>query len=209
MNADRSNGSFGESDALKRAFAHQRLRHHNSFWSYLNTARRSAKLYAHWMRLVTVFRRFRLVTLILRLTAFVLSVLEAGALALLSALLLLFFLPILIFLSLGILLTVLWEAPKKNREIASQIKEKQIHVLFWENESGEFFKANARSLAAQEGNAVIVISPFYLSSRGIRKRSPFYVTARMEEKDLFLVRRYYFFSLQKAVLSKEKTAYWY
>ena len=209
MHTTDTNGRLNESVALKSAVAHQRFRHHSSFWSYLNTARRSAKLYTHWMRLVTVFRRFRLVTLILRITAFVLSVLEAGALALLSALLLLFFLPILIFLTLGILLTVLCEAPRKNREIASQTNDKQIHVLFWESESGDFFQANARSLAAQEGNAVIVVSPFYLSPRGFFKHSPFYATVRMEEKDLFLVRRYYFFSLQKAVLSKQKTAYWY
>ncbi len=194
-------------DALALARAHQALQTHRSVWSYARACWREATLYMLWKRCLTAFRRFRLVTLILRISAFLLAALETGALVLLSGFLLLLCLPVLIFLSLMILITALWEAPQKNREILAKIAQKRIYVLFLEEGSGAFFKANVYDLASRENSAVVIISPFWFSTRGIAQKRGFYVTAREEMENVFLVRRYYFFALKKHVLGTRSCAY--
>ncbi len=57
---------------------------------------------------------------------------------------------------------------------------------------------------AKEGNAAVLISPYWISPRGLRGKE-FYFTIRMEEQNLYLIRRYYFFSLRKSVLREENT----
>ena len=52
---------------------------------------------------------------------------------------------------------------------------------------------------AADGVAVLVVSPYPLSSRGLGGKGGFF-TARREAEGLYLVRRHYFFMLRKRVL---------
>ena len=188
--------------ARRRSFSHKSFLQHA--WSSL----REATLYTRIKRLVAYFRRVRLVAVILRIAGAILTLLEAGALVLLTTVLLLLLLPPLLLFSLAVLLTVLVEAPRKNRALLQSTEGKRIYVLFLPTHGGDFFKANARALAAQKNTAVIVVSPFWFSSRGLSHKR-FYCTVRREYENVYLVRRYYFFSLKRHVLQQHNTAFLY
>ncbi len=62
-----------------------------------------------------------------------------------------------------------------------------------------YFIRHARAMAAEPGVAVIVVSPYFFSTRGLGGRGA-YFTARQEGEELFLVRKHYYFFLRRAVL---------
>ncbi len=65
--------------------------------------------------------------------------------------------------------------------------------------SEPFFWRQAQAMAAEEGVAVLVVSPYVLSDRGMGGRGAFF-TARKETEGVYLVRRHYFFILRRRVL---------
>ena len=124
-----------------------------------------------------------------------------------TVLLLLLVPPVLLF-TLGVSLALLIEAPRKNQYFLQKTTQKRIYVLFLTNPMGKFFQANVQSLAAKENAIVLVVSPYWVSPRGIAGKG-FFCTARREAANVYLIRRYYYFSLQKAVLNKRETVYLY
>ena len=179
-----------------------------SFFKYVLGNIRSAALYGHWLRVLAYFRRLRLVAIILRIAGILLTVLQTGALVLLTTVIFLIALPIFVSLMLGILLTALLESRKTNRVLSKLLCGKRIYILFAAEDPTPFFIANAKDLALRPNAAVLIVSPFLLSSKGIfRKR--FYCTARREAENIYTLRRYYFFNLRKKVLGDKETAYFY
>lgn len=189
------------------AAQHQKMTSHRFFLGYVYDLFTNAPLYTHWKNLLSYVRRFRTVTFLLRLVTLLLSILETGALVILSTALFLVILPILIALMLGILLTACIESRRTNRALQKATQGKKIYVLFLPLQNAPLLAATAQEFAAG-GGVVFAISPYWISSKGFSK-GRFYCTARCEWENVHLVRRYYFFSLQKRVLSKTDVAYIY
>ena len=195
-------------DAIRQKLLHQRsLFRPDSVWQHIWSAWSQAPLYARWQQFLLYFRRVRLVAYLFRASLFILTVLEAGILAVTATILLLLLLPPLVLFAVGILLAVLIESPHRNHYFWDQTMQKRIYVLFLQDPDSAFFKGNARSLASDD-SIVIIVSPFWLSPRGIRGKS-LYSTARREYKNVYIVRRYYYFTLKRHVLTKRNTAFLY
>ncbi|MBQ8345954.1 MAG: hypothetical protein IJY42_06800, partial [Clostridia bacterium] len=71
-----------------------------------------------------------------------------------------------------------------------------------------FLMENAKDLASR-GKAVVVVSPYRISPKGLNGSRKLYFTAREEFPAVYLIRRYYFFSFRKHVLDQTQTAYLY
>lgn len=178
-------------------------------FSYLRASITGHALYERWLALLRVIRRARLVVLLLRIASFLLSVLETGALLIVSVLLLLVLLPFATALLPGFLLAAWIESKKSNRFLKKQIKEKRIYLLFLPTEGGDFLLANAKSLASRPNCAVLLISPYLLSRRGLDRKGRFYLSHRIEEKNLFLLRRWYFVSFRRHILNLSDAVFLY
>lgn len=165
-----------------------------------------------WMlsrRILEWLRRFRIAAFLLRAATLIWSVLQAGTAVILSTLVLLIALPLLTSLMLGILLTTLLEARKCNRFLLEKTEGKTVYVLFLPQKNSAFFAANVRDLARDPSRTVILVSPYWISSRGLEGKGYFYCTLRRETESVYLIRRTYFFALRRRVLAKRKTAYLY
>ena len=191
-----------------RLLRQSRLFHHQSVLGHLWDAWSSTPLYSRWQSFLTYFRRVRLVAYLLRLSLLLLTALEAGVLAVIATVLLLFLAPPVLLFTIGVTLALLVEAPRRNRRFRQETAQKRIYVLFLTESGGTFFKANARSLAARKNTVVLIVSPYWISPRGIAGKG-FFCTARRECENVYLVRRYYYFSLKRSVLDKRETAYLY
>lgn len=192
----------------QEAAQNRKLTAHRFFFGYAYDLIIHTSLYRQWQRLLRTVRRFRAVAVTLRILTFLLTVVETGALVILSTAVFLVILPLALALTLGLLLTALLESKQTNRYLSKVLAGKHVYVLFWSEDSSSFFWQNARSLAQDEQCAVIAVSPYWISAKGLRK-SPFYCTARQESHNLYLIRRYYFFRLRKRVLSGLRVAYVY
>lgn len=199
--------SQAEQAAKSKAEKHRRLTSHRFFLSYAWEVLSHAPVVSAWRSFLTYLRRFRTVAFVLRALTVLFAVLETGALVVLSTAIFLVLLPFAVALMLGILLTALLESRRSNRMMAHALEGKTVLVLFASSPISPYQRGNAQELA-ERGYAVIVISPFLISPRGIRE-SGFYCTVRTEAKNLYLVRRYYFFSLRKRVLRHVRTGYVY
>lgn len=175
---------------------------HRFFFGYLHSLITEAPLYVQVSRFLRYVRRFRTVALVVRLIGIAAAILQTGTLVLLGTALFLVLLPLGGALLLGLLLTALLESRRSNRLLQERLAGRQVTVLFLSPEQSPFFRANLRDLKAR-GQAILVVSPFLISSKGLAK-GRFYCTLREEERDVFLIRKYYFFSLRKHVLSKAR-----
>lgn len=200
------NKKQAEEDFAKRTFNrvmdHRRVIGHSYFLGYLLARIKQAPLYSQWQELLTSFRRIRLLARLLKLLGFFFSVVETGTLVILSTALFLVILPVLILLMAGILLTAWIQSHHSNKIISRSLKKDTVVITFPEIPIGGFQLQNLRDLAAR-GYTVLLISSRWISPAGIHP-SPFYLTFRCEEDNLYLIRPYYFFSLRKRVLRSKK-----
>ena len=183
--------------------AHPTLTAHKHFAGYLYYIFTHAPLYLHWKQLLAYVRRFRTVAFIFRVIGILVTILETGALVILTTMLFLILLPVAAALMLGILITARIDSRRANQKMKAALEGKKTYIFFLPREQTEFLLANAHSLA-MAGNAVVVISPYWISPRGLCK-GHFYFTVRKEGEGIFLIRRYYFFSLRKRVLKNKRT----
>ncbi len=147
-------------------------------------------------KLLTYLRRLR----IIQIAATVLTAVGTIALvAVVSAALIPFLIAGTVFLGVGACVL----SRQTNRHLKQALDGRHLRVFFpprgasWEPDS--FFMRQARAMAAEDGVAVIIVSPYSLSRRGAGKKS-FFFTARRDAEHLYVVRRHYFFMLRKRVL---------
>ena len=191
----------------RQALYDRKMVMHRSLFGYLYDLLTHTSLYAKWQSVLSVLRRARAVSFTLKVLTVLFSILETGALVILSTVLFLIILPIGSMLMLGILLTAFLESKRTNEQLASELAGKQIYVLFLRDGDENRFQAqNARELATH--GTVLLISPYWISAKGLYPHG-FYCTVRREAPNILLVRRYYFFSLRRRVLHGLNTAYLY
>lgn len=190
---------------LQKIAEHRRMTLQKSFLRYLLTTFRRGTFYRNWQAWLSVVRGFRLIRLFLRISAILFGLLEAGTLVLLSTVLFLILLPLLAFLFLAVLLTAFSLSGATNRMLRRATEGKKVILLFLPEKPDAFFKANAMDLA-RGGFSVFLISPYRILPKGLSS-GRFYVTARKEYPDVYLIRPYYFFSLKRHVLRARETVF--
>ncbi len=181
---------------------------HRFFLGYAYDLFRRGAFYTAWQNLLKQLRRIRLIAFLVRVLTVFLSLLQTGALVLLATVLFLILLPIGSSLMLGILLTALIESRQTNRRLRNELANKNVYILFAYDPPSPFLFQNAADLSAHKDTAVLIVSPYWISGKGIKK-GRFYCTARQEAEGIYLIRRYYFFSLKKHVLPHTKITYIY
>ncbi len=179
--------------------ASSRRAHHyrrNSYLRYLFESMMESLPVRIISTLLTYLRRLRVVRVV---ATIVVAVGTVVLVTILSAALL----PILFF---GTAFLAIWSglrSRRMNRILRQKLRGKHLRVFFPPRGTSlvkdSFFIRQARAMAQKEDVAVLIVSPYSLSRRGIGKKK-FYFTAREEEPDIFMVRRPYFFFVRKRVL---------
>lgn len=161
---------------------------------------------ALWRRFIKYFRRFRFLTTALRIAPWLLLAISTHTLLYVVMVVAILLIPILFLCLLSPLGSVFVRHRHMNARFETLLAKKTVFVLFpmrgAEFKERHFWQSNARDLAKRKNCAVIIVSPYWLSSYGLKGRDRFYFNAREEDKSLFIVRRHYFFSLRKNVLTR-------
>ncbi len=195
-------------DVRAKLLSHRKMLEHRNAFSYVYTLLRTTTAWRRWNVLLTYLRRFRLLARLWEVAVLTLTVLETGALVVLTTALFLVLLPVLVIGGMSFLLSAWMESQKKNRALDRRTKGRRIYVLFMSDGENPFLAENAKSLAADKDQVVVVVSPFWFSPKGLGDGA-FFSTVREEWDGVYLVRKYYFFSLKKHVLDQRETAYLY
>ena len=191
----------------KNILQNQKMVMHHALLPYLYDLILHTSLYVKWSAFLRIVRRFRTVSFFLKILSTVFAILETGALLILSTVFFLILLPIGTAFLLGVLLTALIGSKRTHQKLSNELAGKRVYVLFLKDgKENTFLIQNARELSTR--GTVLLISPYWLAARGIYPHG-FYCTARRESPHIFLVRRYYFFSLRRHVLNGLDAVYLY
>ena len=184
---------------------HSVLSESRNFLEFLQKFIQGTRLFGIWERYIKYFRRFRIITTVFRVTPWILLAISTNTLLYVVAVVAVFLIPLVLLGLLSLIGSALLRYRGINEQMADKLRDRTVYVLFplrgGEFASGSFWRANARDLAARDASSVIVVSPYLISPRGLTDGN-FYFNVRTEDEDIFLVRRHYFFSLRKNVLTR-------
>lgn len=112
-------------------------------------------------------------------------------------------LPFILFAVVGVALLGRMLSRRMNRILKDALGERHIRVLVPPRgaalKEGSFYLRQARAMAAEEHVAVLIVTPYLLSSRGTGRGGSF-LTGRKSANGLYFVRRHYFFQFRRKVL---------
>ncbi len=164
----------------------------------------SARPYRLWQRILAYVRRARMLSIIYQILRWLLMLLHTGTLVLLTTILFFFVLPLLAVSALLVLFVILVDLPRAKKRLLSCLKGKRVYLFF--SPMGKFGEGNARNFASDPKNVVLVVSPFWVSPKGLGENR-LYANLKKEGEGLFLIRRYLFFSLRRHLPSDTVTIF--
>lgn len=156
---------------------------------------------------ISFIRRFRLLTYIASFLSYALALVGTGAILLVylsvAAVVL-----ILSALALSIFLVLAKKDTKRsNLHLAQELSDKDVYIFFAGSArviyQNGFFGQNALDLSRLENACVLIVTPALLSKKGLfHTNGHFFFTSRKECENLFIIRKFYYFSFKKRVLPK-------
>ena len=184
---------------------YSRLCESQNLWDFSKNLIQSSRVFVIWDRYKKYFHRFRFISTLIRITPWVLLAISTNTWLYLVFAALAISIPLLLLALLSLLGSALVRHRRVNRIMWDKLAGRTVYVLFPERNAefltGKFWQANARDLATGQNAAVILVSPFFLSPVGLSRRD-FFLNVRDEAPNIFIVRRHYFFSLKKHVLTR-------
>ncbi len=177
-----------------------------SYPRYIFSLVKSNSLWLFVLRWLSHFRRFRLLSIVFRWITKIIVLAESGVAFLAWFSFMLIALPVLAVISLASLTVALFRSKNANTFFREELRGKKVYILFSHKKQLEkkrasnFFSENVQDLAS-DGSVVFVVSPYFFGKKGLGGRS-FYVTARKESTNIYLVRKNYFFMLRRRVIDK-------
>ena len=166
---------------------------------------RSSLVYRAWIKFLSLFRRFRLLTYIAAFISYALALVGTGALLLVylsvaAVALILSALILSVFLIIAI-----DDMKRSNAYLTDKLCEKDVYIFFSSSagaiSQSSFFGRNALDISTCDNACILLITPSLFSRRGLY-RDHFFLTLKKECDNIYIIRKYYYFSFKKRVLPK-------
>ena len=188
----------------------------SSYIKYLVSKITGGSLFSYSKKAMGYFRKFKLISTIMRTASSVLAILGTGAFFIFLSGTLVFIIPLIVTFCATIYFLGTISRAKAFRRIEKSIKNKNIFVFFpdgsrpFEIDSCLRDTVETISNDTKNSNFIIVISPYIFSSSGVGGER-FYPVARFEKGNVCMLRRHSFFLLRKRILgpAESKTTYVY
>jgi len=176
----------------------------NSYFKYLLSSIKSNTYYGVGEKVFVISKRFRLVSRLFKTISYIVLIIETStAFILIATILAAFLVPLLIATGIVYIVSVI-RRKKKNVEMRNALFNKKVCVFMPGKNTSfnnySYFKFMVESYAEKENCMSVVISPFFWSSVGFYRKT-FYLMGRRECKNVYFIRKHYFFSLKKHVLN--------
>lgn len=170
----------------------------HNYFSFLLSRLRAKDFYD---KAAKYFRNSLWITRIFRWGVLLYQYLQAGAFVLLYTAAFLLIIPILLAVSaLTLILTLLL----RNRNAVRLLREAKQKVVFLivDQKDGFDGMALAEEAARHPDATVLIVSPFFLSRRGVGEETRMFVCYRKESENIYILRNYFFFYFRRRLLKK-------
>jgi hypothetical protein len=190
---------------MRQSVAKKDLFERRTFASYLWGTFKNRTFFLYYLKFVDVLRKYAIVTTTLKVLLVIWTLLQSSALFVLFTGSVALSAPITILLSYIALIIAFFGREKLNKRTRRALKGKKVTVFFPSKgrpfDRTSYFREFVNSLAKDPGAAVVIVSPYYFGSRGVSALKRYYLAARFERENVILIRKHYFFTFKKNVLS--------
>ena len=153
-------------------------------------------------------KKYTLVTVSLKVAAYILTILQSSAIFVLALSFFVVSLPFTFLFGYLAVILSLFGRRRRIKAVNEMIKNKKVTVFFASKgkqlSPDSFFAANLRDIKERRGGVAVIVSPYFFSPKGISDAKKAYALMRIEEKDIIIVRRHFFFTLNKRLFSDFK-----
>lgn len=187
--------NFSDTEASKN---HTDCYKAQNYFSFLFSRLRAKDFYD---KAAKYFRNSLWITRIFRWGVLLYQYLQAGAFVLLYTAAFILIIPIFLAVSaLTLVLTLLL----RNRNAVHLLREAKEEVVFLIVDQKDDFDgmALAKEAARHPEKSVLIVSPFFLSRRGVGEESRMFVCYRKESENVYILRNYFFFYFRRRLLKK-------
>lgn len=180
----------------------------NHYIGFLFRSLKASNIYSRFKTLVKIFSRFRIISFLVKLFTAAVVFLETGAHVILVSTLTLITLPITTALGLITFIVAFLCSNKANKKLAHLSDKKNVYIFFPQSikqfKEESFFSGWVSETANNKNNLVVIVSPAFWKATGYFK-GRYYLHYRKETQNIIMIRKYYFFSFRRNVLSTSKT----
>lgn len=188
----------------------------SSYVKYLVSKITGGSLFSYSKKAMGYFRKFKLVSTVMRTVSSVLAILGTGAFFIFLSGTLVFIIPLIVAFCAAIYFFGTVSRARAFRRIERSVNGKSVYIFFPDGsrpfEEGSCLRDTLEALSAdtENQNFIIVISPFVFSTVGIGGNG-FFPVARFEKNNVCILRRHSFFLLRKKILgpAEGRTTYVY
>ena len=178
-----------------------------NYFSYLWKVIKAHSAYKLFEKYNGYFSRFRLISRVFKISAYIFIALQTSAILFFAVALLAIIIPPIIAGFSTLLIISAIKFPRDAKLLEKRISDKKV-ILFFPPKQCElgqdgFLFRNASELASR-GYALIAVSPFLLSSLSLSGSKRLYANIRADTEEIFTIRRQYFFFINKKILKKHQ-----
>jgi len=197
-------GSQAEQN-LRKAAHSERLFQSKHYTTYLFSHLKASSLFEIFCRIVNFVRRYTFITTAIRIIFFVLILLQSGILFALSASVFAIYLPLTALTAYAPFAIAHIRRRTHNKRFKMVLHHRKVYILFppkgFKQDGSSFMAGMAKDLAKNENCIVFIVSPYQFSRKTPMGKASHYLSAVQIRPRVFMIRRYYYFTLRKKVFS--------
>ncbi len=184
-----------------------------SYMKYTVSKITGGSVFTLWKQVSGYFRKFRLISTIMRVVSSLLTILGTGAFFIFISGALVFIIPFIIIFSASLYVFGTVSRSKAFKELKRRLNGKRVYVFFPSKgrpfEPDSCFNRTLDVISGEEESFTIIVSPYIFSPAG--SLCGYYTVLSFEGPRLCIIRKHSFFSLRKRLLepAEKQTVYIY
>lgn len=195
-------------ESFEKIADNERLFSKKRYVSYLAAIISRTSVFKLYKKIISVVKKYTLITVSLKIAAYILAILQSSAIFVVALSVFLIFLPFTFILGYLAIVLSLFGRKRCIKRVTETTKNKSIAVFFASRghqlSCDSFFAGTVREWKERHGGVAVIVSPYFFSSKGITDVKKLYTLMRIEETDVIIVRRHFFFTLNKRVFKDPK-----
>ena len=202
-----NNGEAQTSTTADAGESARRLSTSKSYIGYLFRSMNASNIYRRIRKALLWLSRIRILSTVMKILTFAAAVIEAGTHIVIVSTLTLILIPIAALIAVTTLIISAVGQKRANEYLKNAANSEEIYVLFPESADSAFgsgfLHGLADELSTSKSATVFIVSPSFWRGSGFGGRK-YYLHYRQDAENVFMLRKYYYFSFRKSVLKAKK-----
>ena len=189
--------------SFERSADNERLFSKKRYTSYIAAIISRTSVFKLYKRIILFAKKYTLLTVSLKMAAYVIALIQSSAVFVVALSVFIVLLPFTFIFGYLTLMISLFGRRRKIKKVTEMTKNKSVAVFFASKAdqltSDSFFAGTVREWKDRRGGVAVIVSPYIFGARGISGSKKTYSLMRVEEADVIIIRKHFFFTLDKRI----------